>query len=139
VAQLRSHEIDLEARDTRVTIISFGTPALAQKWIEETQTAFQFLVDPERVVYHAFGLESSLVRSWNLRTWFTYTKLMFQGRRWRGIQGDSSQLGGDFILDQQGIIRMAYRSHDPTDRPTLKAILQALDEIEGDRNIDHQA
>ena len=127
VAQLRSHKIELEAHDTRVTIISFGTPALAQKWIEETQTTFQFLVDPQRDAYHAFGLESSLIRSWNLRTWFTYTKLMFQGRRWRGIQGDSSQLGGDFIVDQQGIIHMAYRSHDPADRPTLKVILQALD------------
>ena len=55
---------------------------------------------------------------------------MAQGWKWRGIQGDSGQLGGDFIVDQQGMIRMAYRSHDPTDRPTLEVILQALDEIE---------
>ena len=46
-----------------------------------------------------------------------------------GIDG-GELLGGDFIVDQQGIIRMAYRSHDPTDRPTLKVILLALDEIE---------
>jgi peroxiredoxin len=52
-----------------------------------------------------------------------------QGRKWRGIQGDSGQLGGDFIVDQQGIIRMAYRSHDPTERPKIEEIIQVLDEI----------
>jgi alkyl hydroperoxide reductase subunit AhpC len=54
---------------------------------------------------------------------------MFQGWKWRGIQGDSRQLGGDFIVDQQGIIRMAYRSHDPTERPKIEEIIQVLDEI----------
>ena len=54
---------------------------------------------------------------------------MAQGWKWRGIQGDSSQMGGDFIIDRQGIIRMAHRSYEPTDRPEVKEILQALDAI----------
>ncbi|MGB3700022.1 MAG: hypothetical protein WA997_02030, partial [Anaerolineales bacterium] len=51
------------------------------------------------------------------------------GWRWRGIQGDSGQLGGDFIVDRQGIIRLAHLSQDPTDRPALSTILKTLDEI----------
>ena len=130
MVQLLPYKTEFEARNTKVTIISFGTPTLAQKWIEETQSSFHFLIDRERKAYQAYGLESSLIRSWSPKTWFAYARLMAQGWKWRGIQGDSGQLGGDFIVDQQGIIRMAYSSHDPTDRPTLKVILLALDEIE---------
>jgi hypothetical protein len=70
-------------------------------------------------------------RSWGIKVWLEYTRLMVKGRKWRGIQGDSSQLGGDIIVDREGIIRMAYRSHDPTDRPPVSDILERLDEING--------
>jgi peroxiredoxin len=129
VVQLLPFKPEFEALHTRVTVISFGTPALAQNWIEQTRSSFQFLIDPEKKAYRAYGLESSLLRSWSPKIWFAYTRLMLQGWKWRGIQGDSRQLGGDFIVDQQGIIRMAYRSHDPTERPKIEEIIQVLDEI----------
>lgn len=47
-------------------------------------------------------------------------------RKWRGIQDDSGQLGGDIIVDSNGRIRLAYRSHDPTDRPDIHALLTSL-------------
>ncbi len=130
--QLLPYKAELEARDTQVTIISFSTPALAQKWIEETRSSFHFLIDGEMKAYQAFGLESSLMRAWSPKVWFAYAKLMSQGRKWRGIQGDSSQMGGDFIVDQRGVIRLAHRSHDPTDRPKVAEIIQVLDEIKHD-------
>ena len=129
MAQLRPFKSELEARNTRVAVISFGSTALAQKWIEETKATFQFLIDPERKAYQAFGLEYSLLRSWRPKIWFEYARLIAQGRKWRGIQGDSGQLGGDFIVDRDGIIQMAYRSLDPADRPTVSFILERLEEI----------
>ena len=129
MVQLLPFKPEIEALHTRVTVISFGTPALAQNWIEQTRSSFQFLIDPEKKAYRAYGLESSLLRSWSPKIWFAYTRLMLQGWKWRGIQGDSRQLGGDFIVDQQGIIRMAYRSNDPTERPKIEEIIQVLDEI----------
>jgi hypothetical protein len=36
------------------------------------------------------------------------------------------QLGGDLVLDGQGRPAYAYRSAEPTDRPTLEALLQAV-------------
>lgn len=74
----------------------------------------------------AYGLEHSLRHSWNLKTVWRYLQLFHQGYRWRGIQGDSGQLGGDFIVDTQGLIRLAYRSHDPTDRPAIEQLLAVL-------------
>lgn len=129
MAQLRPFKSELEARNTQVSLISFGSTALAQKWIEETKATFQFLIDPDRKAYKAFGLESSLLRSWRPKIWFEYARLIAQGRKWRGIQGDSGQLGGDFIVDRDGIIQMAYRSLDPADRPTVRFILDRLEEI----------
>jgi len=78
---------------------------------------FEILLDPERVAYQAYGLDRSLIRSWGPKVWYKYAQLLLSGRNWRGIQGDSTQLGGDFIVDRDGIIQLAYRSHDPTDRP----------------------
>jgi alkyl hydroperoxide reductase subunit AhpC len=131
VAQLRQFQAELEAHNTRVAIISFGSITLAQKWIEETKATFQFLLDPERKAYQAFGLDHSLSRSWSPKVWIEYARLMAQGRKWRGIQGDSGQLGGDFIVDSGGILRLAYRSNDPADRPTVSYLLKRLDDLNG--------
>ena len=108
---------------------------MAQAWIAETNSDFQFLLDQEKEANQAYGLQRSLLRSWKPKIWLEYAKLFSQGRKWRGIQGDSGQLGGDFIIDHSGIIRMAYRSIDPADRPAVSDMLNLLDEI----NLDPQA
>lgn len=110
------HQDEFKRLNTEVLIVSFGALPLAQAWLEETCAPFRLLLDPERTVYQAYGLERSLLRSWNLKTMRRYVQLMRNGRQWRGIQGDSAQLGGDFIVDAGGMVRLAYRSHDPTDR-----------------------
>lgn len=116
--------------NARVLIVTFGTLPAAQAWLEETCAPFQLLLDPDRAVYDAYGLERSLRRSWNLRTIWRYIQLLTSGRKWRGIQGDSAQLGGDFVVDSEGAIRLAYRSHDPTDRPPVTDLLALLSRIE---------
>jgi len=98
-------------------IFSFGTLPAAERWLEETCNPFRLLLDPERTVYKAYGLERSLARSWNLRTIWRYVQLLTSGRRWRSIQGDSAQLGGDFVVDANGIVQLAHRSHDPAQHP----------------------
>lgn len=117
---------ELGQTNTQVLIITFGSLLGAHTWLEETCSPFRLLLDPERKVYQAYGLERSFFRSWNIRTLLTYVKLLASGRKWRGIQGDSAQLGGDFILDPHGKIHLAYRSHDPTDRPTVHDLLAIL-------------
>ena len=126
MAQLRQHSSDLAALKTNVVIVSFGSPYSAQLWEKETQSQFTLLLDPDRNAYHAYGLERSMLRSWGLNTFLTYSRLMLNGRKWRGIQGDSSQLGGDFIVNANGIIRLAYYSRDPSDRPSVSHLLEIL-------------
>jgi peroxiredoxin len=122
----------ISALNTRVVIISFGTLPAAQAWLKETCINFDFLLDPERIVYRSYGLERSIIRSWTLRTLWVYLKLLTSGRKWRGIQGDANQLGGDFLIDRDGTIRLAYRSHDPADRPSIRELLELL------RSVSHE-
>jgi hypothetical protein len=126
VAQLCRHLQEFEALKTHIVVVSFSQPEQARIWLDETNVPFTLLLDPERKAYRAYGLEYSLLRSWGLNVWLQYARLLFKGRKWRGIQGDSGQLGGDIIVDSTGRILLAFRSHDPTDRPDIQSLLAAL-------------
>lgn len=126
MAQLRQHSAEIETLNARIVVISFGPAWQARAWLAETSAPFTLLLDPDRAAYRAYGFEQSLIRSWGVKVWLRYAQLLLAGRPWRGIQGDSGQLGGDFIVDANGIIRLAYRSHDPTDRPSVSQLLAGL-------------
>jgi peroxiredoxin len=126
VAQLCQKLDEIQALNTRVLIVTFGTLPAVQAWLRETCAPVQVLLDSERAAYQAYGLERSFLRSWGLKTMWRYIQLLTTGRKWRGIQGDSAQLGGDFIVDANGVVRLAYRSHDPTDRPSIDNLINIL-------------
>jgi peroxiredoxin len=131
VAQLCQQQEELSRLNVEVLVIGFGTVRSARAWLEQTCDLFPLLLDPEREVYRTYGLQESWLRSWNLRTIRLYVRLLLKGRKWRGIQGKSTQLGGDFIVDADGILRLVYPSREATDRPPvaeLLAILRELDE-----------
>lgn len=129
MAQLRQYSAELKALQAQVVVISFGSTFGAQAWLDEVEARFTILLDPSRAAYTAYGLEYSLARSWSIKVWLEYARLMLSGRKWRGIQGDSGQLGGDFVVDSNGVIRFAHRSDDPTDRPSISQLLVALEDV----------
>ena len=90
------------------------------------------LLDRERRIYRTYGLGSSFSRSWSLKTVWSYVKLMRRGRKWRGIQGNSAQMGGDFVTDARSMVRLSYPSRDPTDRPAATDLLAALLQLKGE-------
>jgi peroxiredoxin len=126
---LRQNIEKIQSLDTQVVAISFGSPSWACAWLDETNAPFPLLLDLAQTAYHAYGLLYSLSRSWGPKTFLLYARLLLSGRRWRGIQGDSGQLGGDFVVDRNGVVRLAYRSHDPTDRPAIDQIVRCLEEL----------
>jgi hypothetical protein len=126
MAQVGLHQQDFESLETNVVTISFGTPYWAQVWLEETRSPFPLLLDSKRTAYQAYGLEHSLLRSWGWQTISYYARALWNGEEWRGIRGDSGQLGGDFIVDAQGLVRLAYPSRNPTDRPPVEELLSLL-------------
>ena len=127
---MRDHKDQLEALGLRVYLLSFGQEWQAKRWLEETQTPFPLLLDPDRRVYRAYGLKRSASKSWNPKMILHYLCLILKGRKLRPIQGDPNQLGGDFIVDQEGTVRLAWPSEDPVDRPSIETLLHTLKSIE---------
>jgi peroxiredoxin len=126
VAQLCPHHDEIRRLGAEVLLVTFSTRGYAGIWSKEICPPFPMLIDRERVTYQLYGLQRSLRRAWNLRTIWRYVQLLRAGRRWAGIQGDSAQLGGDFIIDARGVIRLAHPSRDPTDRPDAGDLLVML-------------
>jgi peroxiredoxin len=113
--------------NTRVFIISFGTFPGVQQWMQEVCSSFTVLLDRERTVYNAYGLERSRLRSWHPRVVWIYVKRWFQRGEFYDSHGDdTTQLGGDFIVDKNGILRLVYPSHNPADRPPVDELLKVL-------------
>ena len=129
MVQVASHLQEFEALNTNIVTVSFGIDYWAKMWLQETLSPFPFLINPERDAYHAYGLQSSIVRSWMPQNLWFYAKATLQGREKFGKRGDPHQLGGAFIVDSQGIVRLAHPSKEPTDRPSVERILQILREL----------
>lgn len=132
MAQLAPRYDEIRALHAEVVTVSFGADYWARMWLQETGSPFRFLLDPERRAYHAYGLQSSVLRSWMPQNLWYYAKATLQGREKFGKRGDPHQLGGDFIIDNQGIVRLAHPSSDPTDRPPVDLLLRALAKMEGE-------
>lgn len=129
MAQVAAHRDAFTAAGTNVVTVSFGTPYWARVWLQETQSPFPFYVDPEREVYHAYGLKSSVFSSWSPANLWYYSKAVLQGRETFGKRGNPHQLGGDFIVDRHGIVRLAHPSREPTDRPGVERLLGVVEAI----------
>jgi peroxiredoxin len=116
--------------NTRVFVISFGTLPAVQEWLKETCGNFTVLLDRERTIYNTYGLERSKLRSKSPRTLWLYFTRWLQGQKFHDSHGDdTSQLGGDFIIDRNGKLRFIYPSHDPADRPSVEKLLAVLKQI----------
>lgn len=126
MVQLCHHDKELKSMNTAVLVISFGTPKEAKAWSEETCPSFQLLLDPEREVYRAYKVEHSWPRSWNIKTLAYYIRALAGGRDWRGIKGDSAQLGGDYIINPDRTFALVHPSREATDRPEVSEMINLL-------------
>ena len=126
MAQVVAHYAEFKTYQTNIVAISFGTPDWAQAWLKAVAAPFPLWLDRERRAYHAYGLEKSVIRSWGLNNLQYYIRALLAGQKLQGYRGDLNQLGGNIIVDAQGIVRFIYPSRDPTDRPTIKMLLQLL-------------
>jgi len=98
--------------------------------MNEVCGTFTVLLDRDRLAYQAYGLERSRLRSWHPRVMWIYIKRWFQRGEFYDSHGDdTSQLGGDFIVDRNSILRLVHASHDPTDRPSVEKLLAVLKQI----------
>lgn len=127
--QVVPHLDEIAALNTDVVTVTFGTPYWAKAWLQETQAPLTIWLDPEKKSYETYGMNRSFWASWGPKNLWYYAKAIARGEEMHGNRGDTQQLGGDFIVDKDGIVRFAYPSKDPTDRPKISQLLATLHQI----------
>ncbi len=123
--QLRQRQAELAP--ARVVIITFASASKATWALEPWLSAFEVWVDPGREAYGAWGLgRGGLFAVLNLGTVRLYARLLLRGERWRPLQWDLAQLGGDAVLDPDGMVRLWHPERTPDDRPAIEELIRAL-------------
>lgn len=129
LGEVQEHHESFRRLGAEVLVVTQARPELLSAFLREQPLPFALVSDPERAAYRAFGLERT---SWRIilrpGVVLRYLRLLVRGwRPQRARQGeDVFQLGGDFVLDGEGRLVFAYRSAEPTDRPAVEVLLQAV-------------
>jgi peroxiredoxin len=113
-----------------VLAITPSKPEVVAMHAARREWPFPVVGDPERKAYRAFGLDRMpLLRFFHPRVLFAYLWRMLKGWLPRPPKAgeDVMQLGGDFILDRTLTVRFAHPSTDPADRPSMQALLAAVE------------
>lgn len=117
-----------------IACITFAEAPLLAGFRRELQLDIPLFGDPGRASYAAFGFgRGSVRRVWlDPRVWASYAGLLARGQRPGVNRQDKLQLGGDAVLDRDGVLRWIHRSAGPDDRPsvaTVAAQLRAAGEV----------
>jgi peroxiredoxin len=130
VVQVHHHKNRFDELDARVFVVGFEPERRATDWLAREDLTFSFLLDEEREVYQAYELPRSFWRSWHPKNLWSYAKALLRGEKLPQVQADPNQLGGDFVIDGDGIIRLAYYSKNATDRPSVDELLSVLRKLQ---------
>ncbi len=127
MSQLRQQEEELQALGIDVAVVTFQSSPIAENYVRETKLDWPILIDETLKLYSAYGMERGRVWDvWGPATMGVYFKLMFKGRMPHKPAGDVHQLGGDILIDPQGIVRLHHIGTGPADRPTIESLLEIV-------------
>lgn len=124
MSQLRHSYPEFRELNAEVlVVVAAGLKPLA-RFAEEFALPFSVLSDVTEEVYRTFGLGKGIaIRP---RTIVEFVRLVWHEGGLHWPVGDIMQVGGDFIVDREGIVRYAHSSEDPTDRPEAAELLRLI-------------
>ncbi|GFR76811.1 selenoprotein L [Elysia marginata] len=124
----------------KVLLVSFGEEYGAKRWLEETGSSFDMVLDPQRKIYQAFGLNRSVSKVWSIECMCFYAEKLIQGRTFptplENVHDDPQQMGGDFILDAAGTVILTHCSKISSDRPSMETLLSVLRSMDSTSKLD---
>ena len=124
---MRQRYGEIQAKGAEVVAISFEPRDRLFQLTRQLQLPFTILSNPERDVYDAYGLvRGSLLRIFSPGTIWIYLKHFARGRRYHHAASDWRQLGGDFVLGEDGTVLYEHRGRTPNDRPTVPGLIAEL-------------
>ena len=125
---MRQQYPEIRARGAEVVAISFEPRDRLFQLTRLLQLPFTILSDPERDVYTAYSLaQGTWMKIFSPKTVWTYVKHFARGRGYDHAASDWKQLGGDFVIGEDGTVLYEHRGQAPHDRPTVASLIAELD------------
>ena len=135
IERLKSEYEEYTKLGARVITVGQGEPERSQSFAKRNNLPCPLLCDPTRKAYEAFGLleakPSQVVYGMpdNFLNHDPDTGVQFQQSRqgtMRATVDSPWQLPGEFVIDKNGIIRLAYRSQYCADFPDPQVLTAAI-------------
>lgn len=124
---MRRQYPELHAAGGEVLVICFDALERAERYAREQELPFPLLADPERRVYRAYRLEQGSVWRFLMpRVVLGTLRMLESGRQLQWPHEDLLQLGGDFVVDPNGLLAVVHPCQDPTDRPPAATLMTAV-------------
>ena len=119
------HRERIDAAGATAVAVGFDAP---DRMLRGIDFPWPVLVDRERVAYRDYGLGRAPL-SYALRLgWLPgYVRKLLSGDPLTRPGLDMMQLGGDFVIDREGVVVLAHPSRHFEDREPVGALLSALE------------
>lgn len=117
-----------KAGATAIFVAHDDAEVLSRSMLDGVSCPYPVLVDVDRTSYGQWGLRrATFAGVWlDPSVWSQYWRLLRSGERIRALGKDTRQLGGDFIVDPQGMIAYS-RPQERDDRPPVGQLLAAIE------------
>lgn len=104
--------------------MTFEDAAAARAYVAETGLRWPLLVDADRRLYRAYGMQKARLRHlWGAATFRAYWREARLGRFPRLPRADTRQQGGNVLIDPGGLVRLHHVGRGPADRPLIDTLL----------------
>lgn len=125
----------LTSQGLRLIAVFHSSPKSIRQHVAQQEVPFPIVADPEKVLYNRYGVESSIkaVARAALTRLPDATMAMASGFLPGSIDGDQALVPADFVLDEGGIVRIAYYGRDIGDHlpiARIESFLRASSDIE---------
>lgn len=125
---MRDQQQRIASLDLAVAVVTFGPAWLAEAYVAETNLPWPLLLDEQRSLFDAYGMgRGDVWNVWGPPAWGAYFKLFAKGRMLKRPHGDVNQLGGDVLIDPEGIVRLHHVGKGPADRPPVERLLAMVE------------
>lgn len=109
-------------------VVTFDADFMALAYIKEINLPWPLLLDSDQALYQAYGMtRGSWWNVYGLPSIWKYLKLIAQGRLPGRPGKDWRQLGGDVLIDPQGVVQIHHVSTGPHDRPSVDSLLSPIE------------
>lgn len=130
VAAVRDAAARFREEGVRIVVIGMGSPEECARFRQRHRLTFPVLSDPERAAYRAYGLpEGETGQVSGRQELASGMRLALRGILPGRPRGNPRQLGGDVLIDREGVIRSIRRSRRAADVPDPEALLTAAHEL----------